>query len=131
MAMFRYRYAVADPPTPSVLLNIAHPTEERATANLAAIVDTGADQTVLPAAWIANLEVPPWDEQLVAAFDGTPHVLTTHVVRLQVRDFPPFEIIVVGAEGVENGVLGRDVLNRYKIVLDGPRQLLEISDDSA
>ncbi len=128
MATFKYHYAAASPPAPSVLLNVSRPDGSRSVSNLAAIADTVADVTVLPLAKIAELGLIQFDDEIILAFDGTSQTLPTYYVRLQVRDFPPVELAMVGSDDVLDAVLGRDVLNRYKIILDGPRQTLEISD---
>lgn len=128
MARFRYRYAAGQPPAPSVLLNLAHPTTGSAVGDVPALVDTGADQTVLPSSLIAALGLPQADQEVVKGFDGASQLLPTYIVRLQVRDLPSIEFEVIGTDKVGNVVLGRDVLNRYKLTLDGPGQVLEIAD---
>ena len=65
---------------------------------------------------------------MVEGFDGRPRVLPVYLVVLQVRDLPPVEVRVVRG-AVTNAILGWDVLNRYKVTLDGPGQVMTISDD--
>ena len=54
-------------------------------------------------------------------------LLPVFTVQLVVRDFPPLEGEVMGGIAERYAVLGRDVLNRFKVVLDGPNQKVEIS----
>lgn len=128
MPTFVYRYAPGDPPAPGVLLNLAHPVTGRRAEGIPALVDTGADLSVLPNRLVADLGLLQVDEQVVEGFDGRPRVLPVYLVVLHDRDLPPVEIRVVRGD-VSNAILGRDVLNRYKVVLDGPKQVMTISDE--
>ena len=129
MAVFRYRYAAGDPPAPSVLLNLAHPLTSVALRDVAAQVDTGADQSVLPAVVADALGLTRLDAERVIGFDGTPVDVPTARVFLQVRDLPQLDVEVLVSDHVTDAVLGRDVLNQYTLTLDGPAGLLTITDD--
>ncbi len=129
MPTFRYRYSPGDPPAPSVLLNLTHPVTGQRVENLAALADTGADQTVVPESVVAALELPQLDQEVVRGFDGAAQILPTYLVVLQVRDLAPVEVEVIASSRVSNAVVGRDVLNRYRVMLNGPGRVLEISDE--
>jgi hypothetical protein len=129
MARSRYRYAAGQPPAPSVLLNLTNPITGAVAGDAPALVDTGADQTVAPMRLIGLLGLPQADQEVVRGFDGTPQLLPTYIVQLQVRDLPAIGLEVIGSDKIGNVVLGRDVLNRYKLTLDGPGQVLEITDE--
>jgi predicted aspartyl protease len=129
MPTFRYRYSSADPPAPTVFLRLTHPTTGVSVDDLPGLVDTGADQTVVPRRVADHLSLPQLDQQRVEGFDGTPQFLPTAVLRLAVRDLSPVEMEVIVSDRVRYVVLGRDVLNRYVIALDGPNTVLQISGD--
>jgi len=130
MPTFRFRFAPGTPPAPAVLLNLTHPVDLTLRAhNQAALVDTGADQTVVPARLVTDLRLVERDAVEVRGYDGTARTLSTYLVRLQVRDLPPIDVEVIASSDVPNVVLGRDVLNRYTITLDGPAGRLTVSDD--
>lgn len=131
MSSFRYRYAIGSPPSPSVLLNLTHPVTGQRVEDVPAIVDAGADQTVIPERLILELGLIQLDQQLVRGFDGSPRLLPTFLTRIQVRDLPRFDLEIIASPAIENAILGRDVLNRYKVVLDGPGQVMTISDESS
>ncbi len=131
MPSFRYRYAIGTPPSPSVLLNLTHPVTGQRVEDVPALVDTGADQTVIPERLILALGLIQLDQQLVRGFDGSPRLLPTFLTRIQVRDLPRFDLEIIASPAIENAILGRDVLNRYKVVLDGPGQVMTISDESS
>jgi predicted aspartyl protease len=130
MPTVRFRFAAGTPPAPAVLLNLSHPVDLTVRApDQAALVDTGADQTVLPARLIAELRLVGRDAVEVRGYDGTARTLPTYLVRLQVRDLTPIDVEVIGSSDVPNVILGRDVLNRYTITLDGPAGRITVSDD--
>ncbi|MFO0823485.1 MAG: retroviral-like aspartic protease family protein [Gemmataceae bacterium] len=129
MPTFRYRYAAITPPAPALLLNLTHPITGTEAQNISVLLDTGADQTVLPERLAEQLELLKLDQELIRGFDGAPQVLGVYSVVLQVRDLIPFEIKVIASPKVASVVVGRDVLNRYRLVLDGPNGVLEITGD--
>ncbi len=51
-----------------------------------------------------------------------------YVVNLQVDDQLFTEVEVVGAEGSNELILGRDVLNGLKLLLDGPQEMVDLLD---
>ena len=129
MRTFFYRYSPGNPPTPSVLLNLRHPIATRLTSDVPALVDSGADQTVLPMQIVRTLGLNQLDETLVKGFDGSIQVLATYPLSLCIRDMKPILVEVLASDRVEYAILGRDVLNRYRIIFDGPKQRLELTDN--
>ncbi len=127
MAKFRYSYSPGNPPAPAVILNLANPLSGVEVRDVPAMLDTGADITVIPTRFIQALQVPQLDLIPVQGYDEQPVPVATFSVRLQVRDFPPIDVEVVGAD-VKNAILGRDVFNRYFVILNGPRLSLELWD---
>ena len=45
---------------------------------------------------------------------------------LTIRGFSPLAVNAAGSDGEQYVLLGRDVLNRYTVLLDGPNLRLEI-----
>jgi len=54
--------------------------------------------------------------------------MPTYPLRLAIHDLSYITIEVVASSGESWVLLGRDVLNTYRLVLDGPRLGLEIGD---
>lgn len=90
------------------------------------IVDTGADQTVVPAAAIHKLQLTLSNRVSVRGFGGAGTILNEYEVTLAIAGLASITIAALSAIPGLTPVLGRDVLNRYRIVLDGPRETLEI-----
>lgn len=127
MAKFRYSYSPGNPPTPAVILNLSNPLSGVEVRDVPALLDTGADITVIPIRFIQALQVPQLDLIPIQGYDEHPVPTPTFSIRLQVRDFPPVDVEVIGAD-VKNAILGRDVFNRYFVTLNGPRLSLELWD---
>jgi predicted aspartyl protease len=127
--VFRYPYKLAtvgSPPAPFVLLNVAALGSDEWEMNVAALADTGADVTVIPDNLVETLGLVALDSLPTMGLGGTVTHRKTYGVRLLIRDLPAVEIEVVGSADWKYAILGRDVLNRYRVVFDGPNQRLEI-----
>jgi hypothetical protein len=94
--------------------------------NQPAQVDTGADRTVLPMALVDELKLLPVDEITVGGLGKSQHSVRTYAVYLGVHDLPAALVEVMGYPGEPWILLGRDVLNSLRLLLDGPRLVLEI-----
>lgn len=126
--MIRYAYhALGAHPAPFTHVALRNPHETAEAPDLPAQVDSGADRTVVPQQLIQALGLVQLDQIAVRALDGYTLTLPTYLVQLTVRQQTPFMIEVVGSQGEPWVLLGRDVLNRYRILLDGPGLGLEIA----
>ncbi|PWU18972.1 MAG: hypothetical protein C5B50_07690 [Verrucomicrobia bacterium] len=94
--------------------------------NLPAQLDTAADLTAVPANVLQDLGAVALDSMKVAGFDGILRTAPTYVVRLAIRGCEPVTVEVIKTPDESFILLGRDVLNQYRIILDGPQQTLEI-----
>jgi predicted aspartyl protease len=94
--------------------------------DLPAKVDTGADQTVIPLPLVERLALREVARLRFGGLGGHEVVLPVYEVQLVIRDLAAITVEVAASAGEPHVLLGRDVLNRYKIVLDGPNGKLEI-----
>jgi hypothetical protein len=130
--MIRYRYNPSiDPPAPFLYVTLTNPATSASRANVPAQVDCAADRTVLPATVVQDLELQPVGEIDVAGLGGDVRRMHLYGVGLGIHDLAPRMVKVVGSEGEPWILLGRDVLNGYRVVLDGPQQALEIDPPSS
>jgi hypothetical protein len=125
--MIRYRYATeAKPPAPFVNVTIRCPTTGRCTEPLPALLDTGSDCTVLPSSAVSTLDLVQVGLLECQGFYGELAELPVFLVAVSMHDLRPVEVRAVLGERERYVLLGRDVLNNHRTVLDGPQLALEI-----
>jgi hypothetical protein len=123
----RYPYVQQiTPPAPFVHVFLSKPNEPPALINIPAQVDPGAAKSVLPTRYAEELGLMELDKVEVAGFGFIKENVPTFLVQLGLRELPPMVLEVLAHDGEPYVLLGRDVLNRYRIVLDGPNLTLEI-----
>jgi predicted aspartyl protease len=125
--MIRYSYnCQVEPPAPFVHVSLRCPETGKAVDDLPAQIDTAADRTVIPANLVELLELLPLDELPVAGFGGQVFVIPTYLVGLALRTFVAAPVEVFAHPEEPFILLGRDVLNRLRLLLDGPALAFEI-----
>lgn len=114
------------PPAPILTVRLAVPEESAQLGPYQALVDTGADGTFVPTAFLEELDAP-----IVYSTNVRPHLgVGTHRVSVYEVDvvldsirLPGIE--VVGDDWGNEVILGRNVLNRLLVLLDGPREMTD------
>ncbi len=107
------------PPTPVAWVIIRHPDGEQSLGDVPMLIDTGADATLLPRSVVSSLGLEGTGEhyQLVG-FDGT--ISESEAVHANLaflrRNFRGRYLVT----DAEVGVIGRDILNHLRLLLDGP-----------
>lgn len=125
--MIRYRYnQQVSPPAPFVHVTLQHPEREVALPDVPAQIDTAADMTVLPAGLVEQLQLVQLDAIPVVAFGAVRRIVPTFLVSLALRGQALVVTEVLSDAEEPHVLLGRDLVNRYRVVLDGPRGVLEI-----
>jgi hypothetical protein len=125
--MIRYRYADhIVPPAPFVHVSLRCPTTGSHVDGMPAQLDTAADRTVLPDFVVERLGLAQVGHLLFQGFGSQVLELPTYVVSVTVHDLSPVTVKVVLGEREPYILLGRDVLNAYRFLLDGPQSALEI-----
>ena len=94
--------------------------------SLPAILDTGADATLVPQNYLQQLGSRRAFEVGLRSQWGERRVVFLHRVDIQIGELTLPGIYVVGDDFGNEVILGRDVLNRLRLVLDGPVQLTQI-----
>jgi predicted aspartyl protease len=107
------------PPFPSLPIRLGFPEESLRLGPIDALIDTGADGTLVPQILLDDLGAPLVDQIRVRSQWGEARLAGLYTVDLSVSDFRLPAIEVVGDPGTEI-ILGRDVINRLRILLDGP-----------
>jgi len=120
-----YNYEVV-PPIPDLEIALGLPQATETIGPFRAIVDSGADATLIPIAMLKQLGAQAWDEAMLRGPWGERRRIYTYVMDVHIygRVFPGIE--VVGDNMGEAIVLGRNLLNKLILLLDGPDTTLYI-----
>jgi hypothetical protein len=120
--MPNYDAAHFDPPAPVAHVTLRNPHTGAMVADIALILDTGADVTLLPRAAVVTLDVPllagqPYE---LMGFDGSKRFVPAVMLDMIFlgRAFRGRYLLTEE----EHGILGRDILNYVAVLLDGPQQ---------
>ena len=89
-------------------------------------IDTAADRTVLPDHVVQALGLAQMGRIAVGGLGGGVQYLPTYAVRVAIHLFPTQTVKVVASSGEPWVLLGRDILNAYRLQLDGPQLTFEI-----
>jgi hypothetical protein len=107
------------PPAPVATVLLRHPDHGQTVTEAPMLIDSGADVTLLPNAAVASIGIVNTGERHeLIAFDGTTsesEAVRADLVFLTKRFRGQFLLM-----DAEVGVLGRDVLNHIRLLLDGP-----------
>jgi hypothetical protein len=125
--MIRYRYVTRlSPPAPFVQITVRCPSTGAEVQNLPAQIDPGADRTVLPGNLVTALNLVADGSLFFQGFGSEVIELPLYLVTVAVHDLPPVTITAALGEKEPFVLLGRDVLNHFRLLLDGPQLALEI-----
>jgi hypothetical protein len=115
------------PPAPFVTVTVRPPlaAPENELTEQPAQVDTGADRTVLPLSTVRHLGLLPLRWLDFEGLGGVTTRLATYALEVRIDGLNPLTVEVTAAE--EPWILlGRDVDNHFRMLLDGPASALEI-----
>jgi predicted aspartyl protease len=126
-ARFRY-FSGPTPPAPFVQISAAAPGLPSGIPLQLAQLDTGAFKTVIPLRLATDLGLLKVRELRAEGLDGAVVVLPSFLIELMIKELSAVVIEVLASEGEPYILLGRDVLNRYLITLDGPQLGLTIQE---
>lgn len=119
----RYR-----PPFPT--LQVVLHTDRTRSEILIALVDSGADGTLVPEALLQEIGAPESGDVTLRTHFGDTQRLARYLVDVQVENVVLPGIYVMADVSGNEIILGRDVLNKLAVFLDGPVQQTEILDDA-
>ncbi len=125
--MIRYAFlAQLDPPAPFVNVVLRNPVTGTELRDVPAQLDCAADRTILPGSVVNSLSLPQVGTMTLGGFGGVSYTPPTYAILLGLHDMPIKQFKFAAHMGESWVLLGRDVLNSYRILLDGPALALEI-----
>lgn len=109
------------PPIPVLDIWLAVPDSNEWHGPFAAIVDSGADLTIVPLGLLRQLEAPYLSRAVLRSQWEERQVVFLHEVDLRVGDLLLPGIDVAGDNSSQEVLLGRNALNRLDLRLEGPK----------
>lgn len=114
------------PSIPVLPVRFGNPEDGRFSPSITAIVDTGADGTIVPLDLLHQIEPAVGELRNLRSQWGERRPVRSYLVDVEVDGVNLPGIWVVGDDATDGVILGRDVLNRPQILLDGLYQQIEI-----
>src|SRR5262249_36116752 len=106
---------------------VMHPVRGIHRRGLRGKLDSAADTTVIPERLVTQLGLTPRGHAWTRGFDGTYSRRLVFYVRMPVEGFDLPSVRCVAADRVTL-LLGRNVLNRFILTLDGKNQTFDLLD---
>jgi predicted aspartyl protease len=108
------------PPFPTVPVTLRNDTAERRIGPLPALLDTGSDGTLVPIDHLWQIRATPISDARIRSHWGELRRVQLFLVELAIDELTLPGVIVVGDDEGDEIVLGRNVLNKLRVLLNGP-----------
>jgi hypothetical protein len=125
--VIRYNYlAQIHPPAPFVYVTVRNPITGVEQRDVPAQLDIAADRTLLPDTVVQALALPQIGTIPIGGVGGHIQEMSCYPVQVSIHNLPSQTLEVVASAGETWILLGRDILNAHRLLLDGPQLALEI-----
>ena len=94
-----------------------------------ALLDSGADLTIVPLLLLQRIKAHPVGAGRLRSLWGDAHPFAFYMVEMQIEDLLLPGVRVAGDSMVREIILGRNVLNKLPLFLDGPEQQTTLLND--
>lgn len=120
---FLYNSTTFNPSMPVVPIQVRH---QNRTAEVIALIDSGADATILPINILQLIRARRGDTGHMRGVTGVRKRVGIYTVTSQIDTHITHTVHAVAADVGTEAILGRDVLNHHVVILDGPAGVTEI-----
>lgn len=110
------------PPIPILPVSLSYNGTSERSGPFDAIVDTGADATIIPELLAQRLQATPLNSAQLRTQWGDVHPVTLYLLDVTIGGQTLPGVVVAGDPVTDEIVLGRDVLNKLQLFLDGLQQ---------
>jgi predicted aspartyl protease len=94
------------------------------------IIDTGADTTIVPLAVLRRMLLKPVGQGKLVSQWGDEHLVSFYLMDIEVDSVLLPAIRVAGDESASEPLVGRNIMNKLAVPLDGPVQQTELLDNA-
>jgi predicted aspartyl protease len=123
----KYPYDTSyEPSFPAVQVALYNNDESLRTTANKALIDTGSDGSLVPISYLQEILAPAITDTRIRSHWGEWRSVQLFVVDLEMDNLRLPNIFVVGDEQGDEIVLGRDVLNKLRLLLDGPANVTDV-----
>ncbi|MCX7707148.1 MAG: retroviral-like aspartic protease family protein [Anaerolineae bacterium] len=126
IASQEYGRIAYDPPMPVLDIGVSRPGSSVPSATLEAVIDTGADGTLLPLDILEHINAAFVDRAYLRGITGQRQSVDLYLVTLHLGRLRIAGVRAAALAPGSTAILGRDVLNQLDIVLHGPAGVTEV-----
>lgn len=114
------------PPIPCLEVRLRAPDSSQSQGPIRAIVDTGADITLVSQSVLDRIAAPEVDEVRLRSHWGEATTVVTYLIDIQMGEDTLPGIEVAGDLYGDSVLLGRNVINKLVLLIDGPRHRTDL-----
>jgi predicted aspartyl protease len=124
----KYPYdAEYDPPCPAIQIRLHNSEDDLSGNEETALIDTGSDGTLVPLTYLRQILAPALVDTRIRSHWGEWRSVQLFAVDLEFDHERLPNVFVVGDDQGDSIILGRNVLNKLRLLLDGPANLTDTS----
>ena len=117
------------PPAPALEIRLFDPLSRSKSNYLLAAIDTGADTCVIPLHLIAGIGSRPLRKQSVRGLWGGRSTVSLFSIDIEVSGILFTGVETIGSEDDKTLLIGRNLTNRFRMVIDGPEMTVTVDDE--
>jgi predicted aspartyl protease len=125
---YEYDSAYDGPTMPVVEIDISANSRAKEHLVLTALVDSGADATMIPARHLRRIRARYVDKKRIRDSAYLSYLVDIHHIAIRIGPFYHARLEVIANRQSNDVILGRDVLNHMIVTLNGLAHMVELSN---
>lgn len=115
------------PPIPALEVRLVNPVTGRRSSYQHALLDTGADVTIIPISLLDQISAESNFETTVYGLWGGQEAVPVYNIDILLDAHLLEGVVVIGSQASEI-LLGRNITNQLRLLLDGPAETVELME---